>query len=93
MLKLRILKTIVFLLSFLLIFGIIILGMQLIKAGKGSRKPVSEINLNEPSGSQISSVIGNEKELYIFIKGGNKPDRIIIYDTQKQSKVSTITII
>ena len=92
MLKLKILKATVFILTFLLIFGIIVLGMQLIKKKQNKTNIPYQISLEEPSGTQIKQIISNDDIFYILLQGGNTSDRIIIFDTQNNKKISTITI-
>ena len=92
MLKLKIIKTIVFMLTFLLIFGIIILGMILVKKSKKLEPTVENIVLNEPVGSEIKGIVSGENELHILVKGGGQSDRIIIFDVKEGQKISTITL-
>lgn len=79
-------------LTFLLIFGIITLGMVLVKKSKKPTLAAKTVNLEEPAGSEIKKIFGTEDKLHILVKGGNQADRIIIFDTQERQKVLTITI-
>lgn len=89
--KLKIVKLIVFLLTFLLIFGIIVAGGTIYK--KVSRKtPDTSITLNQPKGSYIADYKINEDSLYILIKGGKKEDRILIVSTISPAKQTTISL-
>lgn len=89
--KLKIVKLIVFLLTFLLIFGIIVAGGTIYK--KVSRKkPEANISLNQPKGSYIADYKINEDLVYILIKGGKNEDRILIVSQSSPDKQTTITL-
>ena len=92
MLKLKILKAVVFILTFLLIFGIVVLASRL-SGGlkKKTARPVS-VALGEPEGSEIGAVAAAGNNLYIPVKGGGRPDRVIIFDTETYRTISTINI-
>ena len=93
MLKLKILKAVVFILTFLLIFGIVVLASRL-SGGlkkKTAARPVS-VALGEPEGSEIGAVAAAGNNLYIPVKGGGGPDRVIIFDTETYRTISTINI-
>ena len=79
MLKLKILKAVVFILTFLLIFGIVVLASRL---SGGLKK----------KGSEIGAVAAAGNNLYIPVKGGGRPDRVIIFDTETYRTISTINI-
>ena len=93
MLKLKILKAVVFILTFLLIFGIVVLASRL-SGGlkkKTAARPVS-VALGEPEGSEIGAVAAAGNNLYIPVLGGGRPDRVIIFDTETYRTISTINI-
>ena len=93
MLKLKILKAVVFILTFLLIFGIVVLASRL-SGGlkkKTAARPVS-VALGEPEGSEIGAVAAAGNNLYIPVTGGGRPDRVIIFDTETYRTISTINI-
>lgn len=88
--KLKIVKTIVFLLTFLLIFGIISAGMIIVKRAKQTDKLLPELNLQQPVGSHIADYKFNDGKLYILLKGKRLSDRIIVIDSSSQTILTTI---
>lgn len=91
--QLKIIKTIVFIMTFLLIFGIIMLvnGM-LNKQKKDSQKNNTEINLQQPKDSAIKNIVTLDNKLYILISGGGLPDRIVVIDANSGKKVTDIKV-
>lgn len=89
--KLKLVKILVFILTFLLIFGSLI---ALTAVFKHSR-PIAmaeNIYLNEPAGSSIADFKEKNKNLYILIKDGGTDDRIIIIDKKSSKIVSKINL-
>lgn len=87
--KLKIVKAIVAIMTFLLLFGFLIAAGTIYK--KINQKPQkTNVTLNEPVGSQIADYKIADKNLYLLIKGGNISDRIIIISPDGES--STIKI-
>ncbi len=75
--KLKIVKTIVVILTFLLVFGLLAAGGTIYKKIAASApKPVS-MSLAQPDGSTIESFKLDGGRLWILVKGGAKPDRIL----------------
>ena len=86
--QLRLVKIIVFALTFLLVFGTFLVLFKLYsQTGKKTLIP-SEISLNEPVGSSIVEIKPHNTELYIVVKNGGLPDRIVIFNT-KNGQVSS----
>lgn len=91
--KLRLVKTTVFLLTFALVFGsLVLLGSLYRKSQKGNAPFPQQINLLEPQGSFIKNMVGQNGQLYIHVEGGGEADRIIIFDTASGQKLSTLKI-
>ncbi len=88
--KLKLVKTIVFILTFLLVFGSLMLIGTLFKKTKTLPRLPKEINLQEPVGSRISNLQTKENLLYLTISDGGLADRIIIFNTTTGQKISTI---
>ena len=88
--KLKLMKIIVFILTFLLIFGMICAGSIVYK--KISPKSVisEDISLNQPKGSSIVDYRFNNDKLYLLIKGGNLADRIVVFNPEKQQIEASI---
>ena len=90
--KLKLVKTIVFILTFLLVFGSLVLLGSLFKKTHSAPSLPEEISLDEPSGSTLQKIQIRDKFLYISVSDGGKSDRIIIFDTETGHKVSTIRV-
>ncbi len=88
--KLKFIKTVVFIITFLLIFGTLLLLTKLYQKIGKSLLP-AEISLQQPAGSTIKTFSENGGRLYIQIEFGGKPDRIIILNAQNGKILSTIT--
>lgn len=88
--KLKIIKIIVVIITFLLVFGSLLLLTVIYKRAQPKQDIYQEIDLNQPVGSTINSLINVEGNLAILIKDGGQPDRIILYNPQTMKKISTI---
>lgn len=88
--KLKLIKTIVFTLTFLLVFGSLMLMGTLYSKTRSSAKLPEQINLEEPAGSRIRKFDISGSLLYIKVSDGGLSDRIIIYDTDKGRRLTTI---
>lgn len=91
--KLRFVKLLVFFLTFAIIFGMVLAGNMIYKKSqkKHPRETVS-LNLQQPSGSYISTITSSSDILFIFIKGGKKPDRIIAISPTDYSVTADISL-
>ena len=77
--KLKLIKTIVFFITFLLVIGSIsLLGIIYKKATHKTELASSTINLQQEKGSEISSFKVENGTIYLLVKGSSQPDRIII---------------
>lgn len=91
--KLKLVKSAVFILTFMLVFGtLLFLGALFKKTHKTSAEIPSRISLNQPRGSIIQQISQNDGTLYMLIQGGGEDDRIIIFDTNTVKKVTTLTL-
>ena len=90
---LKIAKTAVFILT-LLIFSGLFLCFYLIHQKTSAVKinNVSDINLNEPVGSNIKNVVAEGKDLYIIVQDGGKSDRIVVFSGEKRQAVYNIIV-
>lgn len=75
--KLKLVKLIVCILTFLLIFGLLSAAGIVYKQIKKSPQP-GDIALNQPAGSYIADYRINENTVYILIKGGQTADRLAV---------------
>lgn len=78
--KLKLVKTIVFIITFLLVFGsMALLGTLYQKVRKPAAEPGSIVSLGQPAGSTISEMQLHNGNLYLLVKNGGLADRILIY--------------
>lgn len=91
--KLKLVKTIVFLLTFLLVFGTLLLIGGIVKKTRTTDTALpQQLGLNQPSGSRIAKILPQNGFLYLLVKDGGLPDRIIILDTSSGKITSTISV-
>lgn len=92
--KLKLVKIIVCLLTFTLVFGALLLFGTIYKRIKGDDTPIkaSEIILGEPKGSNIASMIAADGMVYVLVKDGGKDDRIIVISPAKAQKTAEIKL-
>ena len=92
--KLKLIKAVVCILTFLLVFGTLVLLGAIKKKPRRSPTAVPEItaSLDQPAGSIVADykIIGDE--MYVLIKNGGISDRIIIYNRQLGKTAATITL-
>ena len=89
--KLKLIKTIVFVLTFLLIFStLLFLGTLLKKTHNTEKLPEKEISLHQPEGSYIKDFKADNGRLYILSIGGGVSDRIIIFNTETMQYEMTL---
>ncbi len=88
--RILLVKIAVFIFTFLLIFGSIIL-FQKICTGWNKQNSV-DINLAQPAGSAIKQIGSVDDNLYIQVTGGQIPDRIIIFNPNYGKIVSNLIL-
>lgn len=87
--KLKFIKLIVFILTFLLVFGILVAAASIYK--KATRnKTLSDISLMQPVGSYIADYRVDNDNIYILVKGGKTADRIVIINQASQTVATTV---
>ncbi len=91
--KLKLIKTIVVILTFLLVFGTLSLLGVIYKKNR-TPLPRHEIsyNLEQPRGSGIADFKTEGENLYILLKNGGLPDRLIIYNRNRAEIDTVITV-
>ncbi len=87
--KLKLVKTAVFILTFLLFFGIISAGM-LIYQKASAKANLSEINLNLPTGSRIKHFNFHDGQIYLLIKSKHQADQLITVNPNTAEITATI---
>lgn len=91
--KLKLVKTIVFLLTFLLVFGTLLLIGSIVKKTRPADAALpQQLGLNQPSGSRIAEIRPQDGLLYLLVKDGGLSDRIIILDASSGKILSTISV-
>lgn len=90
--RLKALKTVVFIFTFLLIFGTISLAGILFNRAKNSNKPVSSASLGLSVGTKVKQITADEGLLYLLVSAPDKADEIIIFKPVKAKIVSNITL-
>ncbi len=91
--SLKIVKTIVFILTFFIFAGLITLSLLISKKLKKNEAPLaSEINLFQEKNSKIKQISADGKFLYILIKNQDSGDKILLYDNDEGKVVSTIRV-
>lgn len=93
--KLRVIKFVVAILTFLLIFGLLMVLTILYKQFNKTEKVVIEnksVSLEQPQGSSIKQIISNNGRLHIVIKDGGLSDRILILSPDAQQVQQEITL-
>ena len=79
--KLKLIKTIVALLTFLLVFGMLTTIGAIYKKVSSSAPKLEGLNLNQPQGSRIEHFQQEDGKIFMLIKNGGKSDRILIVNT------------
>lgn len=91
--KLKLIKAMVFVMTFLLVFGSLVMLGTLFQKSRGADAPAfPDTVLNEPAGSSIKDVTPSENHLFITVSEGGKSDRIIIFDLTSGQKKSVISV-
>lgn len=90
--KLKIVKGVVVIITFMLVFGSLMLLTVIYKRSQAPRAAYAETALEQPAGSSVASITAVGDELAILVKGGGEPDRIIIYNPQTKQKTSALNL-
>lgn len=91
--KLKLVKGIVFFMTFLLIFGsLLLLGSLYKKTRSTGASEYGEASLGQPAGSNIVQFNAEGGILYLLIKDGGKADRIIIFDSKNGRNLATVNV-
>ncbi|MBE6448918.1 MAG: hypothetical protein E7018_06470 [Alphaproteobacteria bacterium] len=87
--KLKLIKAIVFILTFLLVFGMLTAIGVIYKKASQPKPQIPSSTLQQPEGSRIESFKVIEDKIYLLIKHGGKPDRIIIFSPENPANKPT----
>lgn len=90
--QLKLIKAIVVVVTFLLVFGSLLLLTVIYKKAQPKPDTFTEISLDQPSGSFIASVTETNGSLAILIKDGGIKDRIILFNPQTMKKSGIINL-
>ncbi len=90
--QLRLIKTIVFVFTFLLILGsLTLIGFFYHKTIRQDSLAPSTTNLRQSASSSIKQIVADNGLLYILVTKTNQPDKIIIFNPKKNNIVSNLT--
>ena len=84
--KLKLIKTIVALLTFLLVFGMLTTIGAIYKKVSSSSPKLESLNLSQSQNSNIHSFHQNEGKIFLLIKNDKESDKILIINTNKPSE-------
>lgn len=93
--KLQVIKFVVAILTFLLVFGLLAMMGILYKHFKTPKRESTSsisISLQQPRGSNIAQILVKDGYLHVLIKDGGKADRIVVLDKDNQSIYQEITL-
>ncbi|MBP3545889.1 MAG: hypothetical protein J6K16_02000 [Alphaproteobacteria bacterium] len=90
--RLKALKIIVFIFTFLLIFGTISLVGILFNRAQNSDKAISSANLGLSAEVKIKQITADNGLLYLLVSAPDKADEIIVFNPAKAKIVSNITL-
>ncbi len=86
------LKSLVAVLTFLIVFGMLSALGIIYKKVRSPELPAAEVSLSQPRGTTIADYKISDQTLYILAKNGGLPDRIIILDTARPQNRTIINI-
>ncbi len=89
--QLNFIKIMVFVFTFLLIFGCLaLIGCFYHKISGHGRNFATEINLMQTPSSSIKQITADDVLLYILVTDLKQPDKIIIFNPEKNTIVSNL---
>lgn len=91
--KLKLIKSVVVILTFLLVFGSMIMLGSIFRHSRSNFENIpAQINLKEPAGTTIDSMLENKGTLYLLLKNGGLPDRVVIIDPSTAQRRTTLNL-
>ena len=91
--QLRLIKITVFIFTFLLIFGsLVLMGCLYRKLSANPQQTTAEISLGLPPEAEIRQIAADEGMLYILVSDKGQGGRIIIFSPEKGKIISNITL-
>lgn len=93
--KLKAIKILVAIMTFLLILGVTAVAILLhkrIKQDKQVLKTSVSLNLQQPYGTHIEQMLSKNDHLHILVKAGGRPDRILVLSPDNQQILQEITL-
>ncbi len=91
--KLKIVKIVVALLTFLLVFGTLLLITVIYQKTHQSPAPTATgLTLGQPKGTTIGDFKTDDRNIYFLLKNGGLPDRLLIYDRSSGTVSATIQL-
>jgi len=89
---LKLIKIAVFLMTFILFFGLILCVKIIYENSHKNPDNFENIDLQQPFGSKIKNIVAGKEDLYIMIKGGGMDDRIAVYSPEKHKVLYFINV-
>lgn len=89
---LKLIKAAVFLMTFVLFFGLIMCVRIIYENNHKNSDDFENIDLQQPFGSRIKNIVAGREDLYIMIKGGGINDRIAVYSPEKHKVLYFINV-
>lgn len=91
--QLRLIKITVFVFTFLLIFGsLVLMGRLYQKLSVNPEQAPAEINLGLPPARHIRQISADQGLLYILVSDKGQDERIIIFNPEKGKIISNMTL-
>lgn len=90
--KLKLIKMTVAVLTFLIVFGMLSAAGMIYKKTRAPEIPVAAVSLAQPAGSSVESFKISDSNLFILVKNGGLPDRIIVLNPARPQNRTVINI-
>ncbi len=90
--KLKLIKILVAILTFLIVFGMLSAVGIIYKKTRAPQITSAALSLSQPQGSTVENIQIAEQTLYILVKNGGRSDRIIIINPDYPQKQTVINI-
>lgn len=90
--KLKLIKITVAVLSFFIVFGMLSAAGIIYKKIRTPEIAASAVSLAQPAGSTIENYKISDSNLFILVKNGGLPDRIIILNPRRPQNQAVINV-
>lgn len=90
--KLKLIKFAVVVLTFLIVFGMLSAAGIIYKKTRAPEIPAAAVSLAQPAGSTIENYKITDSNLFVLVKNGGLPDRIIVINPRQPQNRTVINI-